>query len=63
MNNKTKNNNKKQNTEELKSTSVFIRGTLTDAMFGKRSFAKGRKSQITKNAPRLSLDEMRSGMR
>lgn len=43
-NNKTK-NNKKQNTEELKSTSVFIRGTLTDAMFGKRSFAKGSDSK------------------
>ena len=39
-NNKTK-NNKKQNTEELKATSVFVRGTLTDAMFGKRTFAKG----------------------
>ena len=44
MNNKTK-NNKKQNIEELKATSIFVRGTLTDAMFGKRSFAKGSDSK------------------
>ena len=44
MNNKKATNNKKAETE-LKSKSVYVRGTLTDAMFGKRSFAKGSDSK------------------
>lgn len=34
-------NNKKKDTEELKNKSVYIRGVLVDAMYGKRSFDKG----------------------
>lgn len=36
---KKKNNNEK--TEKLESKSVYVRGILTDAFFGKRSFKKG----------------------
>lgn len=40
-NSKTK-NAAKQETEKLEPVNIKVRGTLTSAMFGKRSFAKGR---------------------
>ena len=43
---------KKTETEELKSKSVYLRGVITEAMYGKRSFGKGSDS---KEKYRISL--------
>lgn len=48
----TKTNNKKVEVEELKAKSVYLRGVITEAMFGKRSFGKGSDS---KEKYRISL--------
>ena len=48
----TKTNNKKVETEELKAKSVYLRGVITEAMYGKRSFGKGSDS---KEKYRISL--------
>ena len=48
----TKTNNKKAETEELKAKSVYLRGVITEAMYGKRSFGKGSDS---KEKYRISL--------
>ena len=48
----TKANNKKAETEELKAKSVYLRGVITEAMYGKRSFGKGSDS---KEKYRISL--------
>lgn len=45
-------NNKKTETEELKAKSVYLRGVITEAMYGKRSFGKGSDS---KEKYRISL--------
>ena len=48
----TKTNNKKTETEELKAKSVYVRGVISEAMYGKRSFGKGSDS---KEKHRISL--------
>ena len=48
----TKTNNKKAEVEELKAKSVYLRGVITEAMYGKRSFGKGSDS---KEKYRISL--------
>ena len=45
-------NNKKAEAEELKAKSVYLRGVITEAMYGKRSFGKGSDS---KEKYRISL--------
>lgn len=40
MSKDNKKNTSRKNTEELKSKSLYIRGTLTDAMYGHKSFDK-----------------------